>query len=83
MSRSPAPMMFPCDLCGASVQMGPHRYEGKMLQHYKMFVCKICYEANWDGIAPHLEPIFERHLKAKGISMPSRNQKGWYPRDIT
>jgi len=61
--------------------MGAHIYNGRTLPHYEMFVCKICFEANWDGIAPIREATFERHLKAKGIPLPERNKGGWYPRD--
>lgn len=80
MSKNPTPFMFPCDLCGTSVQMGRHVYKGRNWTNYQMFVCNICHESNWDGIAPVREAAFERHLKAKGIPLPQRNAKGWYPR---
>jgi hypothetical protein len=36
---NPDAIKFPCDLCGAKVQMGDHRYEGHVLAHYEMFLC--------------------------------------------
>ena len=73
-------IMFECDLCGSPYQMGPHVYEGSQLSHYQMWLCKRCYTMNWDGISPLFEPAFERHLESKGIGLPQRNGKGWYPR---
>jgi len=40
-----------------------------------------CWEANWDGWAPHLEAKVTARLKAKGLPLPARNAKGWLPRD--
>jgi hypothetical protein len=81
MTKTPAAFMFPCDLCGSAVQMGPHAYKGRTWPHYKMLVCNLCHDANWDGIAPSREQVFERHLNLNGIPLPPRNEKGWYPRD--
>jgi len=72
--------MFSCDLCGSKFRMGGGQYEGHVLSHYNMSLCGPCYAGNWDGFAPHYEPILERHLAANGITLPQRNSKGWYPR---
>lgn len=83
-SRKPAKpdphaVMITCDLCTRSFQFGPHRYDGKPLNHYQMSVCSICLSSNWDGVGPIYEPIFEAHLIAHSIALPQRNSKGWYP----
>ncbi len=41
--------MFPCFMCGRQFQMGPHIYNGKFIDLYKISVCKGCYDSNWDG----------------------------------
>lgn len=60
--------------------MGPHAYEGFMLSHYQMLFCRRCYTMNDDGISPLFEPIFVKRLGERGIPLPARNRKGWYPR---
>jgi hypothetical protein len=80
MTKPSTAFMFPCDLCGSTFQMGPHIYDGKVLGHYKMSLCRPCYEGNWDGIGPVHEAQFERHLAKREIPLPLRNAKGWYPR---
>ena len=86
MSRSRKPIrpdphaiFIKCDLCKRPFQFGPHRYDGKPLNHYQMNVCSTCLSSNWDGVGSFHEPIFEAHLKAKGIPLPQKNRKGWYP----
>lgn len=71
---------FNCDLCGGPYKMGPHVYEGHQLRHYSMWLCHRCYAVNWDGISPMFEAAFEQHLQSRGIPLPGRNTKGWYPR---
>lgn len=73
--------METCQLCGTAFQFGPDLYAGKQIARYALTVCKGCYRSNWDGWAPALEPAFVQHLEAKGIPLPDRNEKGWYPRD--
>jgi hypothetical protein len=71
--------MTPCGLCGRDFQMGPHIYDGRWLGRYQMSICKICDAANWDGIGPVYEKKFELHLVERGLRVPARNGKGWYP----
>jgi hypothetical protein len=73
--------LFECEMCRASFQMGPHRYDGKHIQSYNLTVCKSCWEGNWDGWAPHREAKLIKHLNAKGMPIPPRNAKGWLPRE--
>lgn len=73
-------VMIPCDMCGASFQFGPHRYDGKYIGAYKLTVCKTCFEANWDGWSPAYERRLEKHLRKNGIALPARNQLGHYQR---
>lgn len=80
-TASPHAVYFNCNLCGSKVQFGPHVYDGTWLGHYKMLLCRPCHAGNWDGFAPHYEPIIERHLTNEGIPLPKRNSKGWYPRE--
>lgn len=70
-----------CDTCGTSYQFGPHVYEGKYIPMYQINVCMTCWDANWDGWAPHLEKKVMANLKAKGLPIPARNEKGWLPRN--
>lgn len=69
-----------CDLCDSSFQYGQGLYNGQYLPHYKMTICKGCFEGNWDGFAPHHEKKFIEHLTKGGIALPERNEKGWFPR---
>ena len=68
-------------MCGLKFQMGPHVYDGKYISHYKISVCKGCWDGNWDGWAPEFEKKLLAHLKTEGISIPDRNEKGWLPRE--
>jgi hypothetical protein len=74
-------IMYPCFMCGRSFQMGPHRYDGKYIARYKISVCSGCWGSNWDGWGPHQEMLLVAHIRAEGIDMPDRNEKGWLPRD--
>jgi len=73
--------MFPCDVCGVSRQMGPHRYEMRKNQTYGIMVCDSCHKSNWDGWAPHLEERVTKNLVQNGTPLPARNGKGWLPRE--
>ena len=72
--------MFDCGLCGRSVRMGPHHYDGTWIPTYQITMCKPCFTGNWDGISPSFEKKLEKHLELKGLPIPERNAKGWYPR---
>ena len=74
-------LMFKCDMCGSQYQHGPHRYEGHKLQRYEMMVCDTCWQSNRDGWAPQYEDHITEHAKAKGITLPPRNDKGLLPRE--
>jgi hypothetical protein len=74
-------IMLKCDLCGKQYQHGPHRYEGHHCRPYGIGVCGACWEGNWDGWNPRLEPILLDHLRKNGLPVPERNAKGWFPRD--
>lgn len=73
--------MCRCDTCGGQFQFGPHIYDGKHIDAYGITVCMGCYRGNWDGWAPHYEPVITRNLKEHGLPLPKRNEKGWLPRD--
>jgi hypothetical protein len=74
--------MFKCDICSGAYQHGPHRYEGHALRLYgRIFCCPACWESNWDGWAPRLEPVLLAHLARQGLAAPQRNNKGLLPRD--
>ena len=76
-------IMSVCFMCGEQFQMGPppHLYDGKYIRRYDIAICRMCYDANWDGWAPLWEEQLIRHLKEKGLEIPERNEKGWLPRD--
>ena len=71
-----------CDVCGQPYQHGPHKYEGHGLASYgSIFVCDTCWQANWDGWAPHFEPVLLAHLARLGLQVPTRNAMGLLPRE--
>lgn len=73
--------IFKCDMCEASYQHGPHRFEGHSLPLYgKIFACNQCWNGNHDGWAPDLEARLHAHLTRQGLPVPQRNDKGWLPR---
>lgn len=74
------PFITNCQLCHASFQFGPHIYRGKVISSYKLTLCDSCYAGNWDGFAPHYEPLLEAHWEKESIPFPARNAKGYYPR---
>lgn len=74
-------VMYTCFTCGREFQMRPHVYDGAFIPLYQVSVCRICYNGNWDGWAPHYEARLISHFKAKGLPVPTRNAKGWLPRD--
>jgi len=74
--------MYACDVCGDEYQNGPGVYEGHRLALYGNAVCCTgCWDFNRDGWGP----IHENRIKAicveKGVALPTRNSKGWLPRD--
>lgn len=76
----PTPVMRKCDVCGTTFQYGPHRYDGHVNSTYHILVCRGCWNANHDGWAAHLEEKVTAKLK-EGLPLPTRNAKGWLPRD--
>lgn len=73
--------MMRCFICDSEYQFGPHLYKGKYISRYKINVCKICYQGNWDGWGPDCEDRLIAHLKKEGIPIPERNTEGWLPRN--
>lgn len=74
-------IMEKCFCCRRSFQMGPGRYDGKFIPAYQILVCQNCYDGNWDGWAPVFEERILKHLNEESIAEPSRNSKGFLPRD--
>ena len=70
-----------CDLCRATVKYGAPDYRGTRLPHYDLFLCQTCYDQNGEGILRNHEERFIEHLDSKQISLPSRNERGLFPRD--
>ena len=70
--------MFDYDLCGSKYQMGQDIYNGKYIPRYELYVCKGCYDGNWDGWSPLNEKLLVAHLKKKGLPVPKRNEKGGF-----
>lgn len=73
--------MVKCFCCGSEFQFGLHAYLGRKVNGYEFMACRNCYDGNWDGWVPHLEPKILAHLHALGIDPPPRNSSGWLPRD--
>lgn len=74
------PMMLKCQLCDHSHQAGPHRWDGRKIPAYNLWVCNGCFNSNHDGWGPALEPAFVAHMVRVDIALPARNDDGWYPR---
>lgn len=75
-------IMADCQMCDRQFEFGHGRYRGKVIPAYRLTVCNICFETNWDGWGPALEPRFEAHLKSHGLPIPQRNPAGYYPRGL-
>ena len=65
-----------CFMCKRHVQVGPHRYEGRNVPAWGVFICDKCKSGNWDGIVPASYPHLIEHLKSKRIEIVL-NAKGW------
>jgi hypothetical protein len=52
------PQRYPSFTCGSSFRFGPHIYEGHHIDAYKINVCSVCWNGNWDGWVPHYERRF-------------------------
>ncbi len=74
-------IMDRCFTCGSEFQMGPHQYDGKFIPRYKISVCRICYDGNWDGWAPQSSDRIIKHLKKENLPIPEKNEKRWLPRE--
>lgn len=74
-------VMNTCEVCTGNFQMGPHVYEGRYNNTYRLMVCNACYQGNWDGWAPLRENAVTKHLRAAGAPLPARNSNGLLPRD--
>ena len=61
--------------------MGPQIYDGEYIQRYDLYMCSPCHTGNWDGWNPGYEHKLVEHLQAKGLPIPERNARGWFPRD--
>lgn len=72
---------FQCELCDKNVHYSHGKYEGKFLKGYKLFVCKICYDANHDGWNSFYENKLKKCL-SKSFPFPPRNEKGLLPREF-
>ena len=73
-------VMCTCGVCGAKFQFGPHVYLGRKSKTYGIMICHSCWQANWDGWAPHLEDNVTAKLKQDGTPLPSRNERDLLPR---
>jgi len=71
--------MTDCFLCNNKFQFGPHLYDGRHLNKWKINVCNSCFQGNGDGLNPRHEEKFLAHLKSENINPPFRNTKGWFP----
>jgi len=74
------PIQQTCELCGKKYQHGPHRYEGHHSALFDLWVCDPCWEGNRDGWSPRHEATLLAHLEKKGLPVPDKNEKGWFPR---
>jgi hypothetical protein len=72
--------MAKCEMCGSEFRYGPRRYEGKFIPRNQLMVCRTCWDGNWGGWNPRFEAKLIAHLQAKGLPVPERNDKGWFPR---
>lgn len=68
--------MTECFMCKRDVQAGPHRFEGRNVPAWGIFICHGCRDGNWDGIVPATYPHLIDHLKSKGIKIVL-NASGW------
>ncbi len=71
-----------CFFCKSDFQYDLQIYDGFSVKGYDLTACRRCYEANWDGWNPQHEEKLLEHLRGRNISIPQRNAKGWFPREI-
>lgn len=70
-----------CFICRSRFPFGDdHKYYGRWLASYQIYVCSRCLEGNWDGLANSdaIRRLFE-HLDDLDIERPEPNGKGWIP----
>lgn len=66
-------MEWHCDLCDQTGFGRVSTYTNKV------FFCQSCRQIHWDGVGPVYEERFIIALEKAGVSLPSRNDKGWFP----
>ena len=76
------PLAVKCDICGGIHYQGMGVYPLTKVSGYELFCCDVCYNGNWDGWNPRYEDMLLEHLKKIGVNPPSRNEKGWLPREF-
>jgi hypothetical protein len=88
MSMSIEPTMtFHCFFCAKPFERDNHVYHGNPIAYrgtyigrYMIEVCDGCHDGNPDGWEPDFETRLLAHLKATGLPIPKRNEKGRLPR---
>ena len=64
-----AKIMTASFLCKRQVEVGPHRYEGRNVPAWGIFIYDTCRNANWDGIVPTTYPHLIEYLKSKATEI--------------
>lgn len=67
-------MNEPCFICQRDPAERP-------IRRYRISVCGVCWDRNWDGWPKQSEPRILEHLETHGLPVPVRNVFGRLPRD--
>lgn len=67
-----------CALCHREFQFGHHRYDGRHIPQWNVYICEWCEAGNADGIQPHQHQDLINDLRARGVVV-QLNSRGWLP----
>jgi hypothetical protein len=70
-----------CQMCDAEYHVGRSHHDGHFIPRYQLHVCDTCYDCNAIGWAPLYEQKLLTYIKKLGRPLPTRNQRGLFPRD--
>jgi len=69
-----------CPLCEQIYHDRHHHHPGKRSELFQITVCPTCWEGNYDGWNPRLEPKLLEHAREIGLTIPGRLSNGLLPR---
>lgn len=67
-----------CDLCGTfDLGFSFENMRGRIFE-LDLLCCRRCLKAlTWEGLSVGQERAFVKHMRARGLPLPPRNEQGW------